>query len=61
MITRGIVQARGLQRPEAVVAGAAADRLFRDLRARGIRIEIDELPGAAGASGARPATPGCSA
>jgi lysine 6-dehydrogenase len=59
MIARGAVTARGLRRPEAVVAGSAADELFRELQAHGIRIDFaDGSPGVARAKDAAPATPG---
>jgi saccharopine dehydrogenase-like NADP-dependent oxidoreductase len=57
MIAGGRVTARGLLRPEAVVAGADVDHLLSELRAHGIRVElVEESPGAA--SGAPPAAPG---
>jgi lysine 6-dehydrogenase len=56
MIAEGLVKARGLQRPEAVIVGTHVDHLLRELRAHGIRIDFAEgSPGAA--SGAPPAAP----
>ena len=61
MIARGAVTARGLQRPEAVVAGAAADQLLRELQGHGVRIDFaDGPPGAARTETAPPAAPGSS-
>ena len=58
MIARGEVAARGAQRPEAVVAGAAVDHLLRELLAHGIRVTRSEEPsGAAREAGAPRATP----
>jgi lysine 6-dehydrogenase len=59
MIARGDVATRGAQRPEAVVAGVAVDRLLRELFAHGIRITLsEEPPGAARGAGAPRAIPG---
>jgi saccharopine dehydrogenase-like NADP-dependent oxidoreductase len=59
MIARGGIAARGVQRPEAVVVGAAVDQLLRELEVHGIRVTLDEEPpGAAGGTDAPPATPG---
>jgi saccharopine dehydrogenase-like NADP-dependent oxidoreductase len=57
MIADGTVKARGVQRPEAIIAGAAADRLLRELLARGIRVDLAEGPPGATSAGP-PATPG---
>jgi hypothetical protein len=57
MIADGTVKGRGVQRPEAIIAGSAGDRLLRELEAHGIRIDVAEgPPGATGA--APPAAPG---
>ena len=60
MIARGEVTARGAQRPEAVVTGAAVDRLLRELLAcTGIRVTLFEEPsGPARGAGTPRATPG---
>ena len=59
MIARGKIAARGVQRPEAVVAGATVDHLLRDLRVHGIRVTLDEEPPrAAGETDAPPAALG---
>ena len=59
MIARGELAARGVQRPEAVVAGATADHLLRELGIHGIRVTLDEEPpGAAGETDASPTAPG---
>jgi saccharopine dehydrogenase-like NADP-dependent oxidoreductase len=42
LIARGEITARGLQRPEAVVAGASVDRLLRELEGHAIRITLDD-------------------
>ncbi len=57
MIAEGTVKGRGVQRPEALIAGTTADPFLHELRARGIRIDVAEgPPGVAGA--APPAAPG---
>jgi lysine 6-dehydrogenase len=57
MIAGGILNARGLQRPEALVVGADVDHLLRELLAHGIRVDfVEESPGAT--SSAPPAAPG---
>jgi lysine 6-dehydrogenase len=57
MIADGTVKARGVQRPEAIIAGSAGDRLLRELEAHDIRIDVAEGP--PGATGdAPPAAPG---
>ena len=59
MIARGKIAARGVQRPEAVVAGPTVDHLFRELKVHGIRVTLDEEPPrAAGEADAPPAAPG---
>ncbi len=59
MIARGEIAARGVQRPEAVVAGATADHLLRELGGHGIRVTLDEEPPrAAGETDAPPAALG---
>ena len=59
MIARGEIAARGVQRPEAVVAGATVDHLLRELEVHGIRVTLDEKPPrAAGETDAPPAAPG---
>lgn len=57
LIARGDVKAQGLQRPEAIIAGAVVDQLLRQLLAHGIRVDFAEgSPGAA--RGAPRAAPG---
>ena len=58
MIARGEIRARGLQRPEAVVAGATVDRLLEALAVRDLRVTLEDAPGAAGERSASPTTPG---
>jgi lysine 6-dehydrogenase len=42
MIARGEIRGAGVQPPEALVSGAALDRLLAQLAARGIRVEFGE-------------------
>jgi lysine 6-dehydrogenase len=58
LIARGEIRARGLQRPEAVVAGAAVDRLLEALAIHDLRVRFEDAPGAAGERNAPPTTPG---
>jgi lysine 6-dehydrogenase len=58
LIARGEIQARGLQRPEAIVAGATVDRLLDELAAHGVRVMFEDAPGATGEASAPPMTPG---
>ena len=59
MIARGEIAARGVQRPEAAVAGATVDQLLRELGVHGIRVTLDEEPPrAAGETDAPPAALG---
>jgi saccharopine dehydrogenase-like NADP-dependent oxidoreductase len=57
LIADGHVTAVGLQRPEAIITGAAVDQLLGALRAHGIRIAFVEGPPGA-VSGPPPTTPG---
>jgi len=57
-IARGEIRARGLQRPEAVVAGRIVDQLLRELTVHGLRVTFQEAPGVAGEAHALPTTPG---
>jgi saccharopine dehydrogenase-like NADP-dependent oxidoreductase len=57
MIADGTVKARGVQRPESLIAGSAGDRFLRELQAHGIRIDVEEGPPGA-TSAAPPAAPG---
>jgi lysine 6-dehydrogenase len=58
LIARGEIRGRGLQRPEAVVAGAIVDRLLEALAVHGLRITFEDGPGAAGERSASSTTPG---
>ena len=58
LIARGEIRARGLQRPEAVVAGTLVDRVLEELAARGLRVTFEDGPGIAGGVGGPPTTPG---
>src|SRR5262249_8444503 len=57
-IARGDIRARGLQRPEAVVAGATVDQLFGELAGQGLRVRFEEAPGVTGEARALPTAPG---
>jgi lysine 6-dehydrogenase len=58
LIARGEIRAQGLQRPEAVVAGATVDRLLEALAVHDVRVTVEEIPGAASERSASPTTPG---
>ena len=58
LIARGEIQTRGLQRPEAIVAGATVDRLLDELALHGVRVMFEDAPGATGEASAPPMTPG---
>jgi lysine 6-dehydrogenase len=61
LIASGEIRGRGLQRPEAVVTGAAVDRVLHELTAHGLRITFQDAPGAAGERSVSPTTPGSGA
>src|SRR5262245_6373215 len=57
-IARGEIRARGLQRPEAVVAGAIVEHLLRELQVHGLRVTFEDAPGVVGETRSLPTTPG---